>query len=80
MTDTPPDHLSLDPSSDHFDADTIQRGVGIRFKGAEKNNVEEYCVSEGWIKVSLPNTRDRKGRPMQMKLKGEVEAYFQEAE
>ncbi|ACT59512.1 DUF3297 family protein [Hirschia baltica] len=78
MTDTPPDRLSLDPSSEYFDADIIQRGVGIRFKGVEKNNVEEYCLSENWIKVSLPNTRDRKGRPMQMKLQGEVVAYYQD--
>ena len=76
MTDTPPDRLSLDPRSEHFDADVIQRGVGIRFKGVEKTNVEEYCVSEKWIKVSVPKTLDRKGRPMQMKLQGEVEAYF----
>lgn len=80
MSDTPPDRLSLDPRSEHFDPDVIQKGVGIRFKGHEKSNVEEYCISEGWIKVSLPKTLDRKGRPMQMKLSGEVEAYFQSSE
>ncbi|MFC7290696.1 DUF3297 family protein [Hirschia litorea] len=80
MTDTPPDRLSLDPNSEYFDAEIIQRNVGIRFKGVEKNNVEEYCVSESWIKVTIPNTRDRKGRPMQMKLQGEVVPFFQETD
>lgn len=77
MSDTPPDRLSLDPSSPHFNAELLQRGVGIRFNGNEKTNVEEYSVSEGWIKVAAGKSRDRFGNPMTMKLKGQVEPYFQ---
>src|SRR6478609_7031070 len=80
MSDTPPDRLSLDPNSPHFDADLLQRGVGIRFNGNEKTNVEEYSVSEGWIKVAAGKSRDRFGNPMTMKLKGQVEPYFQNAD
>jgi len=79
MSDTPPDRLSLDPSSPHFNADLLQRGVGIRFNGNEKTNVEEYSVSEGWIKVAAGKSRDRFGNPMTMKLKGQVEPYYQNA-
>jgi hypothetical protein len=79
MPDTPPDRLSLNPRSPHFNADMLQRGVGIRFKGVEKTNVEEYCVSEGWISVAAGRSLDRFGQPMTIKLKGEVEPYFQDA-
>jgi hypothetical protein len=80
MADTPPDHLSLNPRSPHFDADLLQRGVGIRFKGRERNDVEEYSVSEGWIRVAVGKTVDRKGQPLTIKLKGEVEPYFVDAQ
>jgi len=80
MTDTPPDRLSLNPRSPHFDAELLQRGVGIRFKGAEKTNVEEYCVSEGWIRVAAGRSLDRHGNPMTVKLSGPVEPYFKDAE
>lgn len=76
MTDAPPDRLSIDPKSPFFDEALLERGIGIRFNGAEKNNVEEYSVSEGWVRVSLGKTVDRRGQPMTMKLKGTVEAYF----
>ena len=79
MTDTPPDRLSLNPRSPHFDADILRRGVGIRFKGVEKTNVEEYSVSEGWIRVAAGKSLDRHGQPMTIKLTGEVEPYFQDA-
>jgi hypothetical protein len=79
MSDTPPDRLSLNPRSPHFDADLLQRGVGIRFKGQEKTNVEEYCVSEGWIRVAAGRSLDRFGQPMTIKLQGPVEPYFQDA-
>ena len=79
VTDTPPDRLSLNPRSAHFDADTLRRGVGIRFKGQEKTNVEEYSVSEGWIRVAAGKSLDRHGQPMTVKLSGEVEPYFQDA-
>lgn len=77
MSDTPPDRLSLDPRSPHFHAELLQRGVGIRFNGQEKTNVEEYSVSEGWIKVAAGRSRDRFGNPMTVKLKGTVEPYFE---
>lgn len=78
MADSPPDRLSLNPRSPHFDADLLQRGVGIRFKGQEKTNVEEYCVSEGWIRVAAGRSLDRNGQPMTVKLAGEVEPYFRD--
>lgn len=77
MTDTPPDRLSINPSSPHFDQPTLERGIGIRFKGAERTDVEEYSMSEGWIRVALGKKVDRKGNPLTIKLTGEVEAYFQ---
>jgi len=79
MTDTLPDRLSTNPNSPYYDADILQRDVGIRFKGVEKNNVDEYCVSEGWVRVAVGNTRDRHGNPLTIKLKGEVEPYFRDA-
>jgi Protein of unknown function (DUF3297) len=78
MTDTPPDRLSNDPNSPYHDASLLERGIGIRFKGAEKTNVEEYCVSEGWIRVSAGTAKDRHGNPLTIKLKGAVEAYFKD--
>lgn len=77
MSDTPPDRLSVNPDSPHYDADLLQRGVGIRFKGVEKTNVDEYCVSEGWVRVSAGKAKDRAGNPITIKLKGPVEPYFQ---
>lgn len=79
MSDSLPDRLSIDPNSPFYDAEVLQRDVGIRFKGVEKTNVEEYCVSEGWIRVAAGTAKDRKGNPMTLKLKGEVEPYFREA-
>ena len=77
MSDTPPDRLSVNPSSQYYDADLLQRGVGVRFKGEEKTNVEEYCVSEGWVRLALGNRVDRKGKALTVKLQGPVEPYFQ---
>ena len=74
---TMPDRLSLDPRSPFFDQDILGRGVGIRFNGQEKTNVEEYCVSEGWIRVAAGRSRDRFGNPMTIKLKGLVEPYIE---
>ena len=76
MSDTPPDRLSADSESPFHDATLLQRGVGVRFKGVEKTNVEEYCVSEGWIRVAAGKAKDRHGNPLTIKLTGEVEPYF----
>jgi len=75
-----PDRLSNDPKSPYFNEDILKRDIGIRFNGVEKTNVEEYCVSEGWIRVAAGNAKDRAGRPMTLKLKGKVEPYFRTAE
>ncbi|MFV0623147.1 DUF3297 family protein [Sphingomonas sp. ac-8] len=77
MSDTPPDHLSINPRSPHFDQEVLQRGVGIRFKGVERHDVEEYSMSEGWIRVALGKKVDRHGQPLTIKLSGPVEAWFQ---
>jgi hypothetical protein len=76
MTDTPPDRLSSNPKSPFYDEALLERGVGIRFKGVEKTNVEEYCVSEGWVRLTVGKTVDRTGAPLTMKLQGKVEPYF----
>ncbi len=80
MSDTPPDRLSVNPSSKYYDADVLQRGVGVRFKGEEKTNVEEYCVSEGWVRLAAGKAVDRKGNQLTIKLQGVVEPYFQSAD
>ena len=79
MPDTLPDRLSTDPDSPFYDEAALQRGIGIRFAGQEKTNVEEYCVSEGWIRVAAGKALDRKGKPLTIKLKGPVEPYFKDA-
>ena len=71
-----PDRLSLDPRSKYFDEEVLGHGVGIRFNGNEKTNVEEDCISEGWIKVAAGRSRDRYGNPMTLTLKGKVEPYY----
>jgi hypothetical protein len=78
MSEIPPDRLSNDPSSPFYDAALLERGVGIRFNGVEKTNVEEYCVSEGWIRIAAGNAKDRYGNPMTIKVKGEVVPYFRD--
>ena len=75
-TDTPPDHLSNDPRSKFHDAAVLERGIGIRFNGVERNNVEEYCISEGWVRMAAGRSLDRRGQPMTMKFKGTVEAWY----
>jgi hypothetical protein len=74
--DTPPDRLSNDPRSPYFNAEALARDVGIRFKGAEKTNVEEYCVSESWVRVTAGKAKDRYGNPLTIKLTGTVEPYY----
>lgn len=71
-----PDRLSVDPRSKFFQREIIERGIGIRFNGKERHDVEEYCISEGWIAVPSPKTLDRRGQPLMIKLKGRVEAFY----
>ena len=72
-----PDRLSLDPRSPYFDSEVLEKGIGIRFNGQEKTNVQEYSISEGWIKVPAGRSRDRFGNPMTITLKGKVEPYVE---
>lgn len=76
MTDTPPDRLCNHPDSPFYDEALLERGIGVKFKGVEKTNVEEYCLSEQWIRVSAGKARDRYGNPMTIKLKGPVEVWL----
>jgi hypothetical protein len=78
MSDTPPDRLSVNPQSPHFGGELLNRGVGIRFKGKVRNDVEEYSQSEGWIRVAAGKSRDRFGQPMTIKINGTVEAWFED--
>ena len=78
MPEAPPDRLSNDPKSPYYDAEVLERDVGVRFKGVEKTNVAEYCVSGGWIRVEAARTKDRYGNPLTIKLTGTVEVYFKD--
>jgi hypothetical protein len=78
MSDIPPDRMAINPRSEFFGGDLLQRGIGIRFKGQRKTTVEEYCVSEGWIKVQAGRSLDRKGNPLLITIKGPVEAWFED--
>jgi len=80
MTDSPPDRLAAHPSSPFHDAALLERGIGVRFKGVERTDVEEYCVSEGWVRVALGKKVDRKGAALTIKLSGPVEVWFKDAE
>ncbi len=71
-----PDHLSIDPRSPHYLAAVFEHEIGIRFNDKERFDVEEYCLSEGWIKVPAGNKTDRKGQPLTIKLKGKVEVFY----
>lgn len=76
MTDTPPDRLSNDPRSKFYDAALLERGIGVRFRGEERHDVEEYCISENWIRVAMGKALDRRGQPITIKLTGPVEVWF----
>ncbi len=76
--DTPPDRMSVNPRSEHFDGEQLQRGIGIKFKDRVRTDIEEYCVSEGWVRVQAGKTVDRKGNPLTIKLTGPVEAWFED--
>ena len=77
-TEVLPDRLSVDPASPYYNADVLARDVGVRFKGVDKTNVEEYCVSEGWVRITAGNARDRHGNPLTIKVHGPVEPYFRD--
>lgn len=76
--DTPPDRMSVNPRSEYFDGEQLQRGVGIKFKDRVRTDIEEYCISEGWVRVQAGKTVDRKGNPLTIKLTGPVEAWFED--
>jgi Protein of unknown function (DUF3297) len=76
MTESPPDRLCVDPTSPFYDEGALARGVGVRFRGVERRDVEEYCVSENWIRAPAGKTRDRKGNPLLIRMTGAVEPYF----
>ena len=76
--DVPPDRLAISPRSPFYDADLLMRGIGIRFKDVRRHNVEEYSISEGWVRVQAGRAMDRKGNPLTLKLNGPVEAWFED--
>ena len=76
--DTPPDRMSVNPRSEYFEGEQSQRGVGIKFKDRVRTDIEEYCISEGWVRVQAGKTVDRKGNPLTIKLTGPVEAWFED--
>ena len=76
--DLPPDRLAINPRSPHFNEEMLLRGIGIRFKGVVRTNVEEYCISEGWVRVQAGKAMDRKGQPLTLKLNGPVEAWYED--
>ena len=76
MSETPPDRLDVNPKSRFHDPSLLERGIGIRFNGQERHDVEEYCISEGWVRVPVGRARDRRGNPMTFKLRGTVEAWY----
>lgn len=80
MSDTPPDRLSNNPRSPYYLTEHLMRGIGIRFNGVEKTNVDEYCVSEGWVKMAIGKTVDRKGNPLTITAKGTVEPRYLSAD
>ena len=78
QSDIPPDRLAVNPRSPHFDAERLQRGVGIRFKDRVRTDIDEYCISEGWVRVQAGKSMDRHGQPLTIKLTGPVEAWYED--
>ena len=78
MAEPFPDRLSVNPGSPYYNEEILRRDVGIRFNGKEKTNVEEYCISEGWVRVGAGKAKDRHGNPLTIKLTGSVEPYFKD--
>ena len=71
-----PDRLSVNPSSPHYVAEIFEHNIGIRVNGKERKDVDEYCISEGWVKIASPKALDRRGQPLMMKVKGTIEAFY----
>ena len=71
-----PDRLSGDPRSAYHNAAIFENEVGIKLNDKERFDVEEYCISEGWVKVPAGKALDRNGRPLLIKVKGTVEAFY----
>ncbi|GBR31692.1 MULTISPECIES: DUF3297 family protein [Gluconobacter] len=80
MTDTIPDRLSASPDSPYYNEELLSRGIGVRFKGEERTTVEEYCISEGWVRLAVGKAMDRRGRPMTIKVTGPVEVWIKDSE
>lgn len=80
MIDTIPDRLSASPDSPYYNEELLSRGIGVRFKGEERTTVEEYCISEGWVRLAVGKTLDRRGRPMTIKVTGPVEVWIKDSE
>lgn len=78
MTTEFPDRLSVNPRSPHYDATLLERSIGIRLSGVEYTNVEEYCISEGWIRTMIAKTLDRRGKPLTLIRKGVVEPFYKD--
>jgi len=73
---TLPDRLSTNPNSPHYVAEVFEHNIGIRVNGKERSDVDEYCISEGWVKIASPKALDRRGQPLMMKMKGTIEAFY----
>ena len=80
MTDTIPDRLSASPDSPYYNEELLSRGIGVRLKGEERTTVEEYCISEGWVRLAVGKAMDRRGRPMTIKVTGPVEVWIKDSE
>jgi len=81
MTDTKtlpslPDRLSINSRSPHYVEEVFEHSIGIKVNGKDRTDIEEYCISEGWVKVASPKSLDRRGQPLLIKLKGTVEAFY----
>ena len=80
MTESLPDRLSANPKSPYYNEAALERGVGVMFDGKDRTNIDEYCVSEGWVRVTAGTAKDRFGNAMTIKLKGNVAPYWREKE
>jgi len=78
MTESLPDRLCVNPKSPYYDEAILKRDVGVRFNGVERHNVEEYCISEGWVRLAAGKSVDRHGNPITIKYTGTVEVYFRD--